>query len=226
MDQRLPTPLLDQSVPEVVVQRLPQYVRVLAALVREEIEVVSSQQLGERLQVTPAQIRKDLSYFGRFGKQGRGYSVVNLLNQLKEILGLSRQWNVALVGVGRLGLAILSYPGFAPEGFRIVAAFDADPAQVGQSIGGVGVYAMEDLDRLVGEMNISIGVVAVPGIHAQQVVDRLVECGVKAILNYAPTSPQAQEGVRIRNIDPVISLQSMTYYLMEFEREENGHPAE
>jgi redox-sensing transcriptional repressor len=107
-----------------------------------------------------------------------------------------------------------------------VAAFDADPAQVGQSIGGVGVYAMEDLDRLVGEMNISIGVVAVPGIHAQQVVDRLVECGVKAILNYAPTSPQAQEGVRIRNIDPVISLQSMTYYLMEFEREENGHSAE
>jgi redox-sensing transcriptional repressor len=103
-----------------------------------------------------------------------------------------------------------------------VAAFDADPAQVGQSIGGVGVYAMEDLDRLVGEMNISIGVVAVPGIHAQQVVDRLVECGVKAILNYAPTSPQAQEGVRIRNIDPVISLQSMTYYLMGPERGEDG----
>ena len=140
--------------------------------------------------------------------------MVNLLRQLKDILGLSRQWNVGLVGVGRLGLAILSYPGFAPEGFRIVAAFDADPNQVGQRIGGVGVYAMEDLARLVQDMDISIGVVAVPGIHAQQVVDQLVECGVKAILNYAPTSPQSQEGVRIRNIDPVLSLQSMTYYLL------------
>jgi redox-sensing transcriptional repressor len=226
MHQALPPPTLDQPVPEVVVQRLPLYVRVLGALIREEIEVVSSQQLGDRLQMTPAQIRKDLSYFGRFGKQGRGYSVVNLLNQLKEILGLSRQWNVGLVGVGRLGLAILSYPGFAPEGFRVVAAFDADPAQVGQRIGGVGVYAMEDLDRLVGEMDISIGVVAVPGAHAQRVVDRLVECGVRAILNYAPTSPQTQEGVRIRNIDPVLSLQSMTYYLMGSERGEDVRPQE
>ena len=224
MPQELPLPVLDHPVPEVVVQRLPQYVRVLAALVREDVEVISSQQLGERLQMTPAQIRKDLSYFGRFGKQGRGYSVVNLQRQLKAILGLSRQWNVGLVGVGRLGLAILSYPGFDPEGFRIVAAFDADPAQVGQRIGGVGVHAMEDLARLVQEMDISIGVVAVPGMHAQQVVDRLVECGVKAILNYAPTSPQSQEGVRIRNIDPVLSLQSMTYYLMGPERGENGRP--
>ena len=222
MSQGPPLPPLEQSVPEVVVQRLPQYVRVLAALVREEVDVVSSQQLGDRLQMTPAQIRKDLSYFGRFGKQGRGYSVASLLRQLKDILGLSRQWNVGLVGVGRLGLAILSYPGFAPEGFRIVAAFDADPSQVGQRIGGVGVHPMEDLGRLVQEMDISIGVVAVPGMHAQQVVDRLVECGVKAILNYAPTSPQGQEGVRIRNIDPVLSLQSMTYYLMGPERGENG----
>ena len=226
MSQGPPLPPLEQTVPEVVVQRLPQYVRVLGALVREEVEVVSSHQLGERLQTTPAQIRKDLSYFGRFGKQGRGYSVGNLQRQLKDILGLSRQWNVGLVGVGRLGLAILSYPGFAPEGFGIVAAFDADPTQVGQNIGGVGVYAMDDLARMVQEMDISIGVVAVPGMHAQQVVDRLVECGVRAILNYAPTSPQTHEGVRIRNIDPVLSLQSMTYYLMGPERGENGQSQE
>ena len=209
---------VEPGVPEVVVMRLPQYVRVLSLLEGEGIEVVSSQQLGTRLQVTPAQIRKDLSYFGRFGKQGRGYSVKNLLKELKDILGLSRHWNVAVVGVGRLGRAILSYPGFAPEGFRVVAAFDADPSQVGKEIGGVGVHPMEDLDRLVPELQISIGVVAVPGTHAQEVIDRLVECGVKAILNYAPISPQVQQGIRIRNIDPVLSLQSMTYYLMGSER--------
>ena len=115
------------DVPEVVVARLPQYVRILSRLQENGAEVVSSHQLGERLQVTPAQIRKDLSYFGRFGKQGRGYDVVHLLDRLKEILGLNDQWNVAVVGVGRLGRAILSYPGFTPDGFRLVAAFDHTP---------------------------------------------------------------------------------------------------
>ena len=115
------------DVPEVVVTRLPQYVRILTLLLEERMEVVSSQQLGEKLQVTPAQIRKDLSYFGRFGKQGRGYSVRHLLDRLRDILGLNSQWNVGVVGVGRLGRAILSYPGFTPDGFNLVAAFDATP---------------------------------------------------------------------------------------------------
>ena len=116
--------------PEVVVARLPQYVRILTRLLQEGAEVVSSQHLGEQLQVTPAQLRKDLSYFGRFGKQGRGYSVLHLLERLKLILGLNSFWNVAVVGVGRLGRAILSYPGFTPDGFHIVAAFDANPDEV------------------------------------------------------------------------------------------------
>ena len=203
------------AVPEVVVMRLPQYVRVLFALLTDGVEVVSSQQLGEKLQVTPAQIRKDLSYFGRFGKQGRGYGVESLLNQLRDILGLTIHWNVAVVGVGRLGRAILSYPGFIPEGLRIVAAFDSDSFVLDQQMGSVRVHPMSDLKRLVKELNISIGVVAVPGGHAQEVIDQLVECGVRAILNYAPISPQVESGVRVRNIDPVLSLQSMTYYLME-----------
>ena len=206
----------DQTdVPEVVVTRLPQYVRILTLLLEEGMEVVSSQQLGEKLQVTPAQIRKDLSYFGRFGKQGRGYSVRHLLARLREILGLNSDWNVAVVGVGRLGKAILSYPGFTPDGFNLVAAFDADPEVVGQEVGELTVLSTEMLAEEIRGKDIIIGIVAVPAMQAQGVIDRLIECGVRAILNYTPTSPQVQEGIRIRNIDPVLALQSMTYYLVD-----------
>ncbi len=205
------------EVPQVVIMRVPQYIRILGALLAEHAEIVSSQQLGEMLQVTPAQIRKDLSYFGRFGKQGRGYSVRHLLAELKEIMGLDQHWNVGLVGVGRLGKAILSYPGFAPEGFQIVAAFEANRRMVGRTVADLKVQSMDELDVTVTDLNISIGIVAVPGQHAQGVIDRLMQCGVKAILNYAPISPQSQHGVTIRNIDPVLSLQTMTFYLLNDE---------
>ena len=201
------------EVPEVVVMRLPQYIRILGSLLGAGTEIVSSQQLGEMLQVTPAQIRKDLSYFGRFGKQGRGYSVKHLLVELKQIMGLDTRWNVGLVGVGRLGKAILSYPGFAPEGFQIVAAFDANRKVIGRTVGNLKVRPIDELDETVIELKIDIGIVAVPGPHAQEVIDRLTQCGVKAILNYAPISPQAPEEVKIRNVDPVLSLQTMTFYL-------------
>lgn len=201
------------DVPEVVVARLPQYVRILSRLRENGAEVVSSHQLGDRLQVTPAQIRKDLSYFGRFGKQGRGYDVVHLLDRLKEILGLNTQWNVAVVGVGRLGRAILSYPGFTPDGFRLVAAFDGDPAVVGEDVAGLIVQPMDEMGPTVKREAISIAIVAVPVDRTQSVIDRLMDCGVQAILNYAPIAPQVLPGVKIRNIDPVVSLQSMTYYL-------------
>jgi len=201
------------DVPEVVVARLPQYVRVLNTLLSDGVQVANSQLLGEKLQVTPAQIRKDLSYFGRFGKQGRGYSVRHLLDELKQILGLNSQWNVVVIGVGRLGRAILSYPGFTPDGFHLVAALDNNPELVGQNVDGLVVRPVEELDQVVKEHDISIAVVAVPGVHTQGVIDRLVECGIRAILNYAPTTPQVPPEVNIRNIDPVLSLQSMTFYL-------------
>jgi redox-sensing transcriptional repressor len=121
---------------------------------------------------------------------------------------------VALVGVGRLGRAILSYPGFAPEGFQIVAAFDSNRRIVGRNVGQLKVQSIDELDRTVEELEISIGIVAVPSRYAQDVIDRLVQCGVKAILNYAPTPTQAQDTVKIRNIDPVLSLQTMTFFLM------------
>jgi len=200
-------------VPEIVVSRLPQYVRALTSLNDQGVSVVSSQQLGDMIQMTPAQIRKDLSYFGRFGKQGRGYSVKFLLGELRRILGLDRAWKVCLVGVGRLGRAILSYPGFGPQGFDIVAAFDADPRQVGQMVGGIMVQPMHRMEEVLDEFGIQIAIVAVPVSQVQEVFSQLVGCGVGAIVNYAPTNPQVPHNVRVRNIDPVLALQSMTFYL-------------
>jgi redox-sensing transcriptional repressor len=201
------------EVPEVVVNRLPQYVRALNQLLRQNTEIVSSQHLGAMLHITPAQIRKDLSYFGRFGKQGRGYNVRYLQSSLREILGLDNKWNITVVGVGRLGRAIIGYPGFTPEGFNIVAAFDADPRQVGQSIGGLIVQPMAELSDTVRRKDIRIGIVAVPAAQTEEVVSELVRCGIKSILNYAPLSPAVPEGVKLRSIDPVLALQSMTFYL-------------
>ena len=210
------------EVPEVVISRLPQYVRILSQLLESGASVTNSQQLGEQLQVTPAQIRKDLSYFGRFGKQGRGYVVRDLLRELKQILGLNSEWNVAVVGVGRLGNAILNYPGFNPDGFHLVAAFDNNLANVGRQVGGVSVQPMCEMAETVAERDISIAIVAVPSAHTQTVIDQLVECGVRAILNYAPINAQVPDGIRVRSIDPVLALQSMTYYLTDAGPSVNG----
>ena len=201
------------AVPEVVISRLPQYVRILTQMLDDGVAVTNSQQLGARLQVTPAQIRKDLSYFGRFGKQGRGYRVRHLLSELKQILGLDSEWNVAVVGVGRLGNAILNYPGFNPDGFHLVAAFDSNPRRVGEAVGSIAIQPMTAMAETVVQRNIAIAIVAVPSDCTQSVIDQLVDCGVRAILNYAPINAQVPAGVSVRNIDPVLALQSMTYYL-------------
>ena len=201
------------EIPEVVIDRLPVYGRALALLQRQGREVVNSQELGERLGVTPAQIRKDLSYFGRFGKQGRGYNVVRLLEELNQILGLTHEWPMVLVGVGQLGRAILGYDGFAPQGFRIIAAFDDDPNTVGTLVNGQTIRSVSTLRETLEQNKADIGIVAVPGASAQRVIDNLVECGVKAILNYAPIAAQAPPHVRIKDIDPVLALQSMTFYI-------------
>src|SRR5712692_5704757 len=201
------------EIPPVVIDRLPLYARALAALESQGREVVSSQELGHQLNVTPAQIRKDLSYFGRFGKQGRGYNVRKLLDELRRILGLSRQWRMALVGIGRLGRAILGYEGFAPQGFRIVEAFDSHPGMIGQNLNGLTVKNTAALEPALKDNPVDIGIVAVPAEAAQDVIDALVRCGVSAILNYAPIAARVPAGVEIRRVDPVLALQGMTYYL-------------
>jgi redox-sensing transcriptional repressor len=208
-------PAMPLDIPEVVVERLPLYARTLQNLADRGCENVSSQELGDYLGVTPAQIRKDLSYFGRFGKQGRGYNVCRLLDELRQILGLDRSWTMALLGVGQLGRAILHYAGFAPQGFRIVEAFDNDPATVGEEIAGLTVRDIQDLPSVLAMCSIEIGIVAVPAHQAQAMFDLLVSAGVKAILNYAPVAPRVPPNVHVRSIDPVLALQSMTFYLKE-----------
>ena len=201
------------EIPDVVIDRLPVYARALAALDRHGREVVSSQELGKQLGVTPAQIRKDLSYFGRFGKQGRGYNVRRLLEELHQILGLDRKWTMVVVGVGQLGRAVLSYGGFAPQGFIIVGAFDSDPSVIGDRLNDLTVRPVEQMDEALSGLTVDIGIVATPAASAQSVIDALVKCGVKAILNYAPIAAQVPPHVHIKDIDPVLSLQSMTFYL-------------
>jgi redox-sensing transcriptional repressor len=199
--------------PQVVIDRLPVYARTLAMLKGKGRQVISSQELGDELGVTPAQIRKDLSYFGRFGKQGRGYNVQRLATELRRILGLEQEWTMVLVGVGNLGRAILSYRGFAPEGFKIVAAFDTHSETIGATVGGMKVHSVKSLPQYMKSSPAYIGIIAVSAVSAQDVANVLVDCGVKGILNYAPVALRVPEGTRLKNIEPVLALQSMTYYL-------------
>jgi redox-sensing transcriptional repressor len=201
------------EIPEVVINRLPVYYRLLSRIQGEGRAVVSSQELGDALAVTPAQIRKDLSYFGRFGKQGRGYSVQRLTEELRQILGLERRWRMVLVGIGHLGRAIASYHGFEPEGFDIIALYDADAEVVGSTVSGHVVRDASRLEADLAQEPVSIGVVAVPAEHAQEVIDMLVGAGIQAILCYAPRAVQVPDHVELRQVDPVISLQSITYHL-------------
>lgn len=201
------------DIPDVVIDRLPLYYRLLERLEQEGRAVVSSQELGTELGVTPAQIRKDLSYFGRFGKQGRGYSVHRLADELRQILGLDARWRVAVIGIGRLGRAIASYPGFEGQGFDIISLYDASPSLVGTEIEGRKVRDVSSLKEDLEREPVDIGIVAVPGEVAQDVVDTLVNAGVQAILNYTPTRVQVRHEVELKHINPVLFLQSMTYHL-------------
>lgn len=203
------------DIPDVVIERLPQYLRSLRALKNRNIALVSSADLGIESGVTPAQIRKDLSYFGKFGKQGQGYNVKALTDDLTRILGLDQSWPVILAGVGRLGKAILTYPDFTPEGFFIVSAFDSDPVIVGTDVAEITIRPVEQINEYIKENNIRIAILAVPGESASDLIDQLVQSGIRAILNYAPITPKVPDNVQIQNIDPVHSLQTMTFHLSD-----------
>jgi len=201
------------SIPEVVVERLPVYIQKLNQLVREGRESVSSQEMAEHLGVTSAQFRKDLSIFGGFGKQGTGYNVINLLESLRSILNLNQVWEVVLVGVGHLGQALLSYQGFSQKGFEIVMAFDNNPKVIGKTFAGIEVLDVIGMRNHICPRGIPIAILTVPAANAQEMADQLIRCGVKAILNYAPVTLKVPDGVRLANIDPVLSLQTITFYL-------------
>ena len=201
------------SVPDIVVGRLPLYLRALTQMAASGKEITSSQELGERLGISSAQIRKDLSQFGEFGKQGTGYNIAYLTDQLRRILKVDRIWEVALVGLGDLGRAIAHYAGFVDRGYRVVAVFESDPSKIGTQIGPLTIEDASRIVEVVRARGITVAMLAVPRDAAQEVTDRLVEAGVHAILCYAPTSVQVPKGVHVQYIDPVLHMQRMTYYL-------------
>lgn len=199
--------------PDIVVARLPIYLRALTHLLDEGQTITASKDLAERLGIGSAQIRKDLSHFGEFGKQGMGYDIAFLHDQLKTILKVDREWDVVLVGAGDLGHAIIHYGGFEGQGFRVACVFDSNPQKIGRHLGRIEIFDASNLAERLKEMGIKIAIVAVPASAAQAVVDDLVEGGIKAILNYAPITVTVPPDVHMQYIDPVIHLQSMTYYL-------------
>lgn len=209
----MPTNILSSNIPDIVIGRLPVYLRALTRLQQEGREVTSSHELGQRLGISSAQIRKDLSHFGGFGKQGTGYQIAYLIDQLKQVLKVNQEWDVALVGAGDLGRAVAHYKGFAERGFRIVAVFDSAPSKVGTQIGGFEILPVEAIDRIIPERGIRIAMIAVPAEAAQEVADRLIKAGVRAILNYAPINLNVPADVHVQYIDPVVHMQRMTYYL-------------
>jgi redox-sensing transcriptional repressor len=201
------------NIPDIVIGRLPVYLRALTRLMQEGQEVTSSHELGRRLGISSAQIRKDLSHFGGFGKQGTGYQIAYLIEQLRQVLSVNREWEVALVGAGDLGSALAHYRGFADRGFRIACVFDNSPQKVGTKIGEYTVLHTDEIPRVIRERGIQIAMIAVPAEKAQEVADTLIEAGIRAILNYAPMNLNVPASVRVQYIDPVVQLQRMTYYL-------------
>lgn len=204
---------MEKTIPEIIVGRLPIYLQALEHMQRNGIETTSSQELGDAINISAAQIRKDLSQFGEFGKQGKGYSVPYLVEQLRTILNVNRVWDIVVIGAGNLGHAIANYQGFRDHGFQVAMIFDNDPKRVGTKIGNFLVQDMENLIPMVEQAGIKVAMLTVPASAAQEVTENLVKAGIKSILNYAPITLSVPEGVHVQNVDPVIFLQRMTYYL-------------
>jgi redox-sensing transcriptional repressor len=201
------------KIPDIIIGRLPLYLRALQQMSDRGVKTTSSQELGDYVGISAAQIRKDISQFGEFGKQGTGYSIPFLIEKLREILNVNRMWDVVVVGVGDVGHALARYGGFAERGFRVAMIFDVDPAKIGATVGEFTIEDAANLVERVRASQIKLAMIAVPATSAQAVADLLVQAGVRAILNYAPTVLSMPEGVHVQHIDPATHLQRMTFYL-------------
>ncbi|RAP76349.1 redox-sensing transcriptional repressor Rex [Paenibacillus montanisoli] len=209
------------KISEAVVRRLPVYLQVLNDLNMRDVQTVSSQELGNKLDLNPAQIRKDLAYFGDFGRKGIGYDVTYLIEKIRQILKLDQPLNVGLVGAGNLGRALCNYNTYLKDNMKITAVFDVHPSMLGASINGLSVLPMDKLKETVAECKIRIGIITVPAIEAQNVADKFVEAGVDGILNFAPTILRVPEHVRIHYANFTTELLSLAYYLDEEGEVEN-----
>ena len=206
------------KIPEKTVTRLSIYLRCLEELETGSVATISSRQLAERFGLNSAQVRKDLAYFGQFGVRGLGYHIAELKHNLERILGLKQDWEVALVGVGNLGSALIAYKGFGARGFKIGLAFDASPAKMGQVIQDVEIEGVDRLVTTIRRRRVKIAVIAVPAIAAQSVADLLVEAGVTAILNFAPAQLAVPAGVKVQNVDLSVLLKTLSYHTVRASR--------
>ncbi len=202
------------QVPAESIKRLSLYLRNLRYLAKNGIETISSDKLAQDIYVSAAQVRKDLSYFGDFGTRGVGYNVRSLIKGVESILGLDKKWSVALIGVGRLGSALLNYPGFKEFGFRISIAFDSDPKKIGKIYQGIKIEDFSEIERIIKKESIKIAIITVPASAAQEIADRLVRAGIEAILNFSPRYLNIPENVNIKTVNIARELENLVYYLI------------
>ena len=201
------------TVPTATISRLVTYLRILSQLETQGVKKTSSEHLADEAQVSAFQVRKDLAYFGRFGTRGAGYSVPTLRRELRRILGLTRPWNVAIIGMGRLGQAIADYPNFDDYAFNLKAAFDIDPNKIGTTIGNLPIHHPDDLPKVVMERGIDIGFITVPTEAAQDAADALVRSGIKGILNFAPTIINVPREIHVEPVDFLAGLKRLSFYI-------------
>ena len=201
------------QIPRIIIGRLPLYLRALNRLKKDGYKFASSRELGRLLDISAAQIRKDLSHFGELGKRGKGYEVDFLIGTLNQILHTDNIWKIVVIGAGDLGSGLARYKGFVNRGFRVSAIFDIDPKKIGKQISDLIVKDIEEMEEYVRTNQIQIAVLAIPSEYAQDVIDDLVEAGITAILNYAPIYLKTPEGVQIEHIDPAVHLQKLSYFL-------------
>jgi len=206
---------LSPRISDSTIRRLSHYLRALEEMARREDTTVSSTQLAEWGGTTAAQVRKDLSQFGSFGKRGLGYSVRELELRLRSILGVDRRWRVALVGAGRIGSALFEYPNFAQRGFDLVAVLDNDPAKVGRSWGPVTICHVDGLEEVVGSLEVDLVIIAVPAEAAREVADRVAAAGARGILNFAPTQIRVSSGVPVTNVNLVMEMEALSFAITQ-----------
>jgi redox-sensing transcriptional repressor len=202
----------ERSIPEATVGRLPVYLRALVDLAGSGTTTVSSEALAEAAGVNSAKVRKDLSHLGSYGTRGVGYDVAYLIHQIRRELGLTQHWSIVIVGIGNLGQALANYRGFAERGFDVAALIDADPGKVGVTVDGHVVRSIDDLAAVVAEHDIAIGVIATPASAVQEVADRMVDAGIRSILNFAPATISVPPGVSVRKVDLAVELQILAFY--------------
>jgi len=209
--------LKNKNIPSITINRLSIYHRCLEKILEtgnvEALEIISSFEIAEMTGINSAQIRKDLAYFGEFGRRGLGYPLIDLNRELKKILGLDKEWSIIIAGAGNLGKALVKYKGFQKRGFVIKGIFDNNPSKIGNKLDHIFIYDIKEVEKFIQAKNINIGILVVPADSAQEVADKMVAGGIKAILNFAPVHIILPSEIKIHNVDLSIEFEGLTYYL-------------